>query len=108
MIELNLTNVLYSRVRHMSPSLYYMSDLKRKLTNLDKSFYHSEKNFNQVQLDKVYDLMRQIMASKIERLLQKVSKITQNPNWPPGRTGFQKLRCLIMIRRMVYKEIRRR
>ena len=48
-----------------------------KLTELDKTFYHSEKDFNQAQFDKVYDLMRETMVSKIERLLQKVSKITQ-------------------------------
>ena len=48
-----------------------------KLTELDKTFYHSEKDFNEAQFYKVYDLMRQTMVSKIERLLQKVSKITQ-------------------------------
>ena len=48
-----------------------------KLTDLDKTFYYSEQDFNQAQLDKVYDLMRETMVSKIERLLQKVTKITQ-------------------------------
>lgn len=48
-----------------------------KLTDVDKTFYHSEQRFNQAQLDKIYDLMRETMVSKIERLLQKVSKITQ-------------------------------
>ena len=48
-----------------------------KLTDLDKTFYRSEQNFNHIQIDKIYDLMKQTMVSKIERLLQKVSKVTK-------------------------------
>ena len=47
------------------------------VTDLEQTFYKSLKHFNLVQFSKVYDLMRQTMVSKIERLLQKVTKITQ-------------------------------
>ena len=48
-----------------------------KLTDVNKTFYSSKRDFDHIQLDRIYELMRQTMVSKIERLLQKVSKITQ-------------------------------
>lgn len=59
-----------------SAQKYYQSTYD-KLTEVDKTFYNSKRDFDHIQLDKIYDLMRQTMVSKIERLLQKVSKITQ-------------------------------